>query len=180
MSYSYWWPWEEHLGWSAGIRVQPERVEENRGLHSQELIPGRERTWLLCSLAFRCQPSWLPFIPKLAVSEWVRWVSEWSTLPSSCWGLGLSFPTELFFVLTSVCNLQWTWHLCQETVLVGSFPESKGSPHVPCFPLAHTSFEELTKWENEFFSLPCLSLVGLFLGTEYCIISGLNSLAMIY
>lgn len=97
------------------------------GLHSHELIPGKAWTWRSCSFAFRCQPSWLPFIPKLAATVRICMCEAGHLWPS--------FPTKSYFgsVLTSLCSSQWTWRLCQETLCFpgGSFPGSRASSRGP-------------------------------------------------
>ena len=112
-------------------------------------------------LLFRCQPSWLPFIPKLAwVSECVRvcvcvcvcvCVKQAAFFVLGSWTI---LPHQVIFVLTSFHSLQWTWHLCWETLLGSSFPVSKVSLVFHSFLPAYTSFEELTKCENNFSPCP--------------------------
>ena len=113
-------------------------------------------------LLFRCQPSWLPFIPKLA------WVIECvhvcvcvcvCVCKAGCFfvlGSWTILPHQVIFVLTSFHSLQWTWHLCWETLLGSSFPVSKVS-------LCSTAFFQLTRhlksWPNvKIIFLPALPI----------------------
>ena len=108
-------------------------------------------------LLFRCQPSWLPSVPKLA------WVSECVCVclcvcKAGCFlsagVLDHPSPPTVIFVLTSFHSWQWTWHLCWETLLGSSFPVSKVSLVFHGFLPAYTSLEELTKCKNNFSACP--------------------------